>query len=179
MTILFVILGVLGAAVAVVLGLAARRPDESRIERARSIPATPAAIQAQLVDFHRWRAWSPWERLDPNLNRAYSGAASGVGAGYAWQGNNKAGEGRMTIVAVEPTRVEVKLEFIKPFAATNTTIFALAPDGAATTVTWTMLGRSSFGMKIFGVLFNLDKLVGRDFERGLAQLAEACAAPPA
>lgn len=176
MMILAVILGVLGAAIAYVLVRAAMRPDAFTTERARTIAAPAAAIHPHLVDFHRWQAWSPWERLDPAMTRTYSGPAAGVGAGYAWRGNKKAGSGRMTIAVDEPTRVTITLEFTAPWKATNETTFTLAPAGDGTLVTWTMTGRSSFGMKVFGVLVDLDKLVGKDFERGLAQLAEVCAA---
>ncbi len=175
MMIAWVILGVFGAAIALVLVRAAMRPDEFQTERARTIAAPAAAIHPHLVDFHRWQAWSPWERLDPAMNRAYEGPASGVGAGYAWSGTKKVGSGRMTIIGDEPTRVTITLEFLTPWKATNTTTVTRAPAGDGTRVTWTMTGRSSFGMKVFGVLFNLDKLVGKDFERGLAQLAEVCA----
>jgi uncharacterized protein YndB with AHSA1/START domain len=157
--------------VAVVLALAARRPNEFTVTRAVRIRATPDRIYPHIVDFHRWAAWSPWEKIDPAMRRSYSGAPTGTGSVYEWQGNSKAGVGRMEITQVTPpTSVTVKLDFLKPFEAHNTVTFTLLPIGDSTDVTWTMFGPSPFMTKVMGVFFNMDKLVGTDFERGLANL---------
>jgi hypothetical protein len=122
-------------------------------------------------DFHAWRAWSPYEALDPQLKRSYDGPASGVGARYGWSGNAKAGEGRMTIIASEPpARVGIKLEFLKPFAATNTADFTFVPAGNQTTVTWAMFGENNFMAKAIGLVMSMDQMVGGQFEKGLADL---------
>lgn len=120
---------------------------------------------------YRWTAWSPYEGLDPDLKRIYGGAPSGIGATYAWEGNNKAGAGSMEIMeAAVPSKVTIRLEFTKPFVARNTAEFTLVPDGAATTVTWAMLGSRPLMMKVMGLFFSMDKMIGKDFETGLAAL---------
>lgn len=170
-----VVLGVLGvvvAAVVVVLGLAMTQPDTFRVERHAVIHAPADAIFANLDDFHRWEAWSPWERLDPNLQRTYSGAPSGVGAAYGWQGNDDVGRGRMTITESEPgDHVTIRLEFIEPFEATNTTLLALRPASGGTEVRWSMEGPQTFIGKVMCVFVDMDAMVGKDFENGLSNLA--------
>jgi hypothetical protein len=147
------------------------------VEREAVMPAAPAAVYAALVDFHAWEAWSPWEGIDPHLQRTYSGADAGVGAVYAWQGNRKVGAGRMEITEVaEATSVTVKVEFLKPFKATNTTVFALVPDADGTRVTWTMTGKKTFMTKVMGIFTSMDKMIGKDFEKGLSQLEQHLAA---
>jgi len=137
------------------------------------IAAPPARIFGALVDFHEWVHWSPWEDVDPDLQRTYGGAERGPGATYAWTGNRKAGAGRMEIVSVEePTGVVIDLEFQKPFKSRNAIKFHLAPDGDTTTVTWTMQGPRTLGTRIMGIFTSMDKLVGKDFEKGLARLEE-------
>ncbi|NUR05889.1 MAG: SRPBCC family protein [Nocardioidaceae bacterium] len=141
------------------------------VERSTEIDAKPEHVYAQLVDFHRWTAWSPWEDLDPELQRTYSGPEQGVGATYAWKGNRKAGEGRMEITrAAEPGTVAIALRFVKPFKSSSTSMFVLAPAGEGTRVTWTMTGPKTFMTKVMGVFTSMDKLVGPDFEKGLARL---------
>ena len=141
------------------------------VERSTNIDATPAAVYGYLVDFHRWVDWSPWEDLDPKLHRTYSGAEGGVGATYAWRGNRKAGEGRMEITAVEPDRsVTVDLRFLKPFKSTSESRFTLVPADSSTRVTWTMTGKQTFMLKVMGIFTSMDKLVGKDFEKGLRHL---------
>ena len=137
--------------------------------------ATIAAPQQQLHglidDFHRWRAWSPWEDIDPELKREYSGAESGVGARYAWEGNRKAGKGNMEIVESTPERVEVRLQFEKPWKATNRVVFDLVPAGeGATDVTWRMLGTTTGFAALFSKVIPMDRMVGKDFEKGLARM---------
>ena len=127
-----------------------------------------------LVDFHRWIEWSPWEGLDPNMWRGYTGADSGVGAVYEWSGNRKAGAGRMEITdADEPSRLQIALQFIKPFKSSSTTTFTLDDRDGGTHVTWRMVGPKTFMTRVMGVFMSMDKMVGRDFEKGLTQLGEA------
>ncbi len=136
------------------------------------IKAPAEAIYAHVVDLHRWPSWSPWDDLDPNLQRTYSGPESGTGATYVWSGNRKAGEGRMEITeAIEPSRVAIALEFLKPFKSSSTTTFDLTLKGDATEVVWTMSGPKTLMTKIMGVFKSMDKMIGPDFERGLNRLA--------
>lgn len=145
-----------------------------RVERSATIPASPAAIYALLADFHEWPKWSPWEEIDPDMKRTFSGPSSGLGATYAWQGNRKAGEGRMEIIEEnEPEALVIKLDFVKPFKSQNTTRFALTPRGDATEVTWTMVGPTTMATKIMGIFKSMDKMIGPDFEKGLAKLEDA------
>lgn len=158
-------------AVAAVLAYAATRPDTFRIERAAGIQAPPERILPLIDDFRNWREWSPWEKMDPALKRAYSGAPSGKGAVYEWEGNNKVGKGRMEIMDVSPpSRVTIKLDFLKPFEAHNTAEFTLTPRGGTTDVTWAMHGPNLFIGKVMSLFFSMDRMVGKDFETGLANL---------
>jgi hypothetical protein len=159
-----------GAAIAGVLGIAARRPDTFRMQRSAVIDAPPEKILALIDDFRRWADWSPWEKLDPEMKRTFSGAASGRGAAYAWEGNRKAGAGRMEITESSPQRIAIQLDFTRPFKASNVTTFALQPRGASTELTWAMEGPSPFINKVMGVIINLDKMIGKDFDAGLASL---------
>lgn len=146
--------------------------SEFEVRRSTTIDAPAEVIFGYLIDFARWREWSPWEGVDPNLERTYSQPAAGPGARYAWRGNRKAGEGSMTITsATEPTQVLIDLEFLKPMKARNTIEFALTPAASGTTVDWIMRGRNDgLVSKVFSKLVPMDKLVGKDFERGLAAL---------
>jgi hypothetical protein len=142
-----------------------------RVERSAEISAAADAVFPHLVDFHRWTAWSPWEDLDPNLSRTYSGPESGVGAVYEWSGNRKAGKGRMEITeASAPSALAVQLQFLKPFKSSSVASFALEPVSDGTRVTWSMVGRKTLMTKVMGVFTSMDKLIGPDFERGLARL---------
>jgi uncharacterized protein YndB with AHSA1/START domain len=169
-----VMLGVAGAlalVIVIVLGLAASKPSTFTVERSAKVDAPAAAVFANLEDFHRWSAWSPWEKLDPNLTRNYSGAPKGQGAVYDWLGNKAAGKGRMTIVEAQPdAKLVIRLEFIEPFPADNQTIFTLTPAGAGTEVNWRMTGPNAFMGKLISVFVSMDSMVGGDFERGLANL---------
>ena len=156
--------------------------DTYTVERSATMAAPPERVYEQIADFHRWTAWSPWEDVDPDMRREYSGAGSGVGAVYSWSGNRKAGAGRMTIVeATEPSRVRIDLAFDKPFKARNDTSFAITPEGNGSRVTWTMSGRRTFGVRVMSLVTSMDALVGPDFEKGLTRLrgaAEASATRP-
>ena len=171
MTVLFV----LAAVIVLVLIIAANRPDAFRIERRATIQAPPAVVYAKLADFHAWAEWSPWEKLDPAMQRSFSGPAQGMGAIYAWEGNKQVGAGRMEITDASPSaRLVIKLEFFRPWKATNTSEFSLGEQGGSTTVLWAMLGPQPFMSKLMGMFMNFDKMVGKDFEAGLAQLKAAC-----
>jgi hypothetical protein len=166
-----IIVVLLIVAVAAVLAFAATRPDTFRVARSAGINAPAEKIFPFINDFHRWTAWSPYEKLDPELVRTYSGAESGKGAVYAWEGNNKVGAGRMEIVdAPPPSKVTIKLDFLRPFEAHNTAEFTLVPAGDATTVTWAMDGQNLFIGKVMSIFIDMDNMVGKDFATGLANL---------
>jgi len=161
----------LAVIVAVILGLALTQPDSYTVTRTATIKAPPEKIIGYLNDFHQWQAWSPWEKLDPNMKRNFEGAPSGQGAVYGWTGNDEVGEGRMEITEnTVPSKVAIKLDFIKPFQSSNVTTFTLQPQGDGTLVTWTMSGPSEFITKLMGVFVSMDKMIGKDFEKGLSQL---------
>jgi len=163
--------------VVLIVGLALyvwTRPGDYRVQRTAAISAPAEIIFDHINDFHEWEEWSPWEKLDPAMKKTFEGPSSGTGAVYAWSGNDKVGSGKMTITESAPNeKVVIRLEFIKPFASTNTATFALKPAGPSTEVTWTMEGRNSaFIAKAFAAFANMDKMIGSDFERGLATLKE-------
>lgn len=165
-----IFLGLL-AAIALLLIFAATRPDTFRVERSISIKAEPAKVYALLNDFHHFPSWSPWQNLDPGMQTTHSGAPSGQGAVYAWSGNDAVGAGRMEILQTVPNAsVTVKLDFLKPFEAHNTTQYSLASTGGNTTVNWAMFGPSPYISKLMGVFVSMDSMIGKDFERGLANL---------
>lgn len=160
--------------IAAVLIYAANQPDNFRVQRATSIKAPPEKIFPLITDFHNWGSWSPWEKLDPAMKRTYSGAASGKGAAYAWEGNSKVGEGRMEIMdASPPSKVSIKLDFLKPLEGHDTAEFTLEPNGESTNVTWAMYGPRPYIAKIIGVFVSMDSMIGKDFETGLANLKAA------
>ena len=165
---------ILIAAAVIVIGfviVVATRPSEFRVTRSTTISAPPSSVFEQVNDFHRWNDWSPWARMDPNARNSYDGAAAGVDAGFAWSGNSKVGEGRMTITeSVPPQRIGIRLEFIRPFKATNLAEFTFRPQGDQTHITWSMSGRANFFFKAMGLLMNCDDMIGKDFDRGLAQM---------
>lgn len=144
--------------------------DYTVIERARAVAARSDRILPLLVDYHLWRLWSPWEDLDPDLTRSYSGPGSGVGTVYEWSGNRKAGAGRMEVTSVSATAVEMDLDFVKPFKSAGKTKFDLVPDEDVTKVTWRVLTPKTWMTRIAGLFMNFDKSVGGDLERGLAKL---------
>ena len=149
----------------------AMQPSDFKVERSATVRAPAPEAFAQVNDFQNWRKWSPWEKVDPALKRQYEGPKAGTGAVYAWQGNKEVGEGRMTIVESRPgDLVRIKLEFFKPFAATNTAEFRFKPEGDGTAVTWTMTGQNNFLAKAMCMFVNMDRMVGGMFEQGLAQM---------
>ena len=157
--------------IAGVLGYATTKPDTFSVQRSASIKAPPEKIFAVVNDFHRWTEWSPWEKLDPAMKRTQSGAPSGKGAVYAWEGNGKAGAGRMEIIESTPaSKVGIQLDFIKPFEGHNIAEFTLAPQGDTTQVTWVMHGPTPFVSKVMQVFVSMDAMIGKDFEAGLANL---------
>jgi hypothetical protein len=159
------------AIVAGVLAYAATRPDSFRIERSAVIQAPPEKIYAQIIDLRAWAAWSPWEALDPAMKRSYSGPQSGKGAASAWEGNSKVGSGRMEVILADaPSKVAMKLDFFKPFEAHNGSEFTLVREGDATRVVWAMFGPSPFAARLMGLFFSMDRMVGGQFEQGLANL---------
>jgi hypothetical protein len=157
--------------VVVFMGLVALRPSEFRVERSAVVSAPPAVVFAQVNDLHKWEAWSPWVKLDPAAKLSYDGSPAGPGAGFAWAGNHKVGEGRMTITESRPPElIRLRLEFLKPFAGTNTAEFSFRPQGDQTVVTWTMFGRQHFMAKAIGMFMSMDTMIGGMFEKGLAQM---------
>ena len=173
---------ILIALVVVVIGfilLVAMQPSEFRIVRSVSISAPPPAVFAQVNDFHKWEAWNPWGKIDPAMKQTYEGAPLGAGAIYAWVGNNEVGEGRMTIIESRPSElIRVKLEFFKPMAATNTAEFTFKPEGDQTVVTWSMFGNNNFLAKAVHLVMNMDKMIGGQFDKGLASMKAVAEAAP-
>jgi hypothetical protein len=162
-----------GAAVLVVglIVAVAARPGAFHIERSIEMDGPPDGAFAHVNNLQAWSDWSPWDKADPLMKRTFDGPAAGRGARYAWAGNRNVGEGRMTIENSEPpSLVSIKLEFLKPFTATNTTTFTFIPTERGTRVTWSMDGENRFLMKCASLFLNMDKMIGRDFERGLMAL---------
>ena len=171
--------GLLGL-VAVFSLVVATRPSRFHVERSAPVPAPPELVFPLIDDFHRWPEWSPWEKLDPAMQRQYSGATSGPGATYEWAGNDDVGRGRMRITDSQaPARVAIALDFIEPWQASNTTLFSIAPGPAGATVTWGMDGESNFMFKAISLFMDMDSMVGKDFEEGLANLARVAQAEAA
>jgi hypothetical protein len=153
------------------LAFAATKPNAFRVQRAATIKASPEKIFPLINDFHTWTSWSPWENIDPAMKRSYSGVSSGTGAIYEWEGNNKVGTGRMEITStLPPSKVIIKLDFLKPMEGHNTAEFTLEPQGDSTNVTWAMYGPSRFASKVFQVFVSMDNMIGKSFETGLANL---------
>jgi uncharacterized protein YndB with AHSA1/START domain len=164
----------LAVIIVLILGLAATKPDTFSVQRSVTIKAPPEKILTLVSDFHNWPAWSPWEKLDPNMQRTFTGAPNGKGAVYDWQGNSDVGRGHMEITDyAAPASVTIKLDFIEPMPMSNMIQFVLTPQGDSTTVTWNMNGSMPFIPKIMSVFVSMDSMVGKDFEKGLAQLKAA------
>jgi uncharacterized protein YndB with AHSA1/START domain len=169
--IIAIIAAVLAIAIAIVLILAASKRDTFSVQRATTIKAPPERIFPLINDFHQWASWSPYENKDPAMKRSFGGAASGRGAVYAWEGNKNVGSGRMEIMdASAPSKIVIKLDFFTPFEGHNTAEFTMLPQGDATNVTWLMHGPPPFMSKVMQVFINLDNMIGKDFEAGLANL---------
>jgi uncharacterized protein YndB with AHSA1/START domain len=169
--IIAIIATVLAVAIAIVLILAAMKPDTFSIRRGATIKAPPEKIFSLINDFHQWGSWSPWENKDPAMKRSFSGSAAGKGAVYAWDGNKNVGSGRMEILdASSPSKIVIKLDFFTPFEAHNTAEFTMLPQGDATSVDWRMHGPARFISKLMQVFMSFDKMIGKDFEAGLSNL---------
>ena len=169
--IIAIIAVVLAIVIAIVLILAATKPNTFSVRRATTVKAPPERIFPLINDFRQWGSWSPYENKDPAMKRSYSGAADGKGAVYGWEGNKNVGSGRMEILDTsEPSKIVIKLDFFTPFEGHNTAEFTMLPQGDVTNVTWLMHGPVPFMGKIMHVLMNIDRMVGKDFEIGLANL---------
>ena len=165
--------------VVVFVVIVALQPKEYRVARSTTISAPPPAVFAQVNDFHKWEAWNPWGKIDPAMKQAYEGAPAGVGAIYTWAGNNEVGEGRMTITESRPSDlIRINLEFFKPFAGNSTAAFTFKPEGNQTVVTWTMTGENNFMAKAIHLFMNMDKMIGGQFEKGLAEMKSIVEAAP-
>ena len=168
---LVIIAIVIAIVIAVVLILAATKPDSFRVERSAVVNAPADKVFPLIADFHEWLKWSPWEGRDPALKRTYSGAARGQGAIYAWDGNKNVGSGRMEILEADaPSKILIQLDFFKPFEGHNTAEFSMQPHGGATNIVWVMRGPAPFMSKVMQVFMNFDRMIGKDFEAGLANL---------
>ena len=173
---------ILIALVVIVVGLVAviaLQPARYRVSRSTTIAAPAPVVFAQVNDFHRWTAWSPWEKIDPAMKRTYEGPPAGVGASYTWVGSGEVGEGRMTIVESRPSDlIQVKLEFVKPFAGTSVAEFSFKPDGERTLVTWSMTGDKNFIAKAIHLVMSMDRMIGDQFDKGLAAMRTVAEAAP-
>ena len=168
---LWLILKTILTAIVLLLVYAWFKPKTFRVERSTVINAPPEKVYKNVADFRNWLSWSPWEGLDPDLKRTYAGADEGLGAIYSWEGNKKVGAGRMELTEANPkTGVSLNLDFFRPFKASNITDITFAPEGNGTRVNWAMYGPHPFVMRLMTVFVSMDKMVGGDFERGLAKL---------
>ena len=173
------ILMVIPIVVVVFAGIVALRPSKFRVARTIKMHAPAPAVFAQVNDFHKWEAWNPWGKLDPTMKQTYQGAPAGSGAVYTWTGNKEVGEGRMTIIESRPNDlIRINLEFFKPFAATNFAEFTFRPEGDQTAVTWSMTGKNNFMAKAIHMFINMDKMIGAQFDQGLAQIKSVVEAAP-
>jgi hypothetical protein len=168
------ILAGIAVVMAIILIYGAFKPGDFRVQRTIAIQAPPEKIFPLINDFHNWPSWSPWEKLDPNMKRTLNGPPNGTGSVYEWDGNNKAGKGRMEITdSVASSKVGIKLDFIKPMEGHDTVEFTLQPNGSSTNVTWAMSGPLTYPGKVMTVFASMDKLIGSDFETGLANMKAA------
>ena len=171
MKIISVMAVVLAIGIAAVLVLATTKPDTFRVERSLVMKAPAEAIYPLIADFHGWTGWSPYENRDPAMKRSYGGVEQGKGATYAWDGNNDVGAGHMEILeASTPSKLRIKLDFVRPFEGHNTAEFTFVPEGDATRVTWAMYGPAPLLSKLMQVFINMDTMIGKDFEAGLVNL---------
>ena len=161
----------LAVIIAVLLLFATTKPDTFRVERTMSIKAPPEKVYALINDFHEWKSWSPFEKLDTTMNKTFSGAMNGKGAVYEWSGNSNAGSGRMEITdTVQYSKITIKLDFITPFEGHNTAEFILQSDGENTKVTWAMYGPNLYLGKVMSIFFSMDAMLGSEFNKGLADI---------
>lgn len=161
----------LAVLVACVVGYVASQPNQFRVTRSATISGPPADVFAQVNDFHHWNAWSPWAKKDPAAKNSFEGPSSGEGAMFSWSGNHEVGEGRMTLTESSPNeRVQIRLDFEKPFKSTSTAEFTFKPVGDQTVVTWSMFGERNFICKACSVVMNMDEMIGGEFEKGLASM---------
>ncbi len=166
-----IILMLAAIAVAVFVIVVSRQPDDFKVTRSATMAAPVSAVFVQVNDLLKWEAWSPWAKLDPAAKNEFEGPESGVGAIMRWSGNNKVGVGSMTIIeSLSDELVRFKLDFLKPFKATNTAEFTFKSEGDQTVVTWSMLGKNNFISKAMGLIMNCDKMVGGQFEQGLSSI---------
>jgi len=172
--ILAIIVVVVLVVIAGILIYASTRPDSFRVQRSASIKAAPAKIFPLIDDLKAWTGWSPYEKKDPAMKRSFGPITAGKGATYEWEGNKNVGQGRMEILEVtQPSKVLIKLDFLKPFEAHNMAEFTLEPKGDTTQATWAIYGPSAFVTKVMGLFFDMDTMIGKDFEAGLADLKTA------
>lgn len=170
---LTILLTVIVVAIVLMLIVAARQPDEFRVSRSTVLPAVPSAVFPHVNELRKWEAWSPWAKLDPDAKSTFEGPAAGTGAVMRWAGNKNVGEGSMTIIDSRANElVRFRLEFLKPFKATNTAEFEFKPQGDQTHVTWSMYGENNFMSKVISLFINCEKMVGGQFEQGFANLKE-------
>ena len=169
----------LAAIVVVFVAVVAMQPSEFRVARETTIAAPVPVVFAQVNDFQQWRAWSPYDKLDPAMRKTYQGPPAGAGASYSWVGNSHAGEGRATIIDSRPSDlIRIQLDFVKPFAGTAFAEFAFKPEGDRTVVEWSLAGNNNFVSKAVHLFLNMDKMVGGQFEEGLAELKSVAEAAP-
>ena len=165
--------------IVVMVVIVALQPTEFRVARSTTISAPAPAVFAQVNDFHKWEAWNPWGKIDPAMKQTYEGAPAGIGAIYTWAGNNEVGEGRMTLTESRPSElIRIKMEFFKPFAGISTAEFTFKPEGNQTAVTWRMSGENNFMAKAMHLFMNMDKMIGGQFDKGLAQMKSIVEAAP-
>ena len=173
------VLLVLIALVAVLAAVVASRPSEFHVTRTTVIAAPPAVVFAQVNDFHRWAAWNPWAKLDPEITQTFEGAPAGPGAVYTWAGNRQVGEGRMTITESRPDElIRIRLEFLKPLPGTSIAEFTFRPQGNQAAVTWSMHGTNNFMAKAIHLVMNMDRMIGGQFDRGLSDMKAAVESGP-
>jgi uncharacterized protein YndB with AHSA1/START domain len=173
------ILIALAVIVIVLVVVVVMQPSEFRVARSTTISAPPTAVFAQVNDFHKWEAWNPWGKIDPAVKQTYEGAPAGTGAIYRWSGNKEVGEGRMTITESRPSDlIRIQLEFFKPFAGNSIAELTFKPEGNQTAVTWSMTGTNNFMAKAIHLFINMDKMIGGQFEKGLADMKSVVEASP-
>jgi uncharacterized protein YndB with AHSA1/START domain len=179
LTALAILVAILAVVVGILLAVASNRPDEFSVTRSATMAAPPAAVFEQVNDFHKWEAWSPWAKRDPNAKITFGGPPSGAGATFAWAGNSEVGEGKQAITESRPPElVRLKLEFIKPFPGTSDVEFTFKPEGSGTLVTWSMSGKNNLIGKAMSLFIDCDKMIGGDFEKGLSSMKAVVEAAP-